>query len=33
MFDGEISHEEVSAALEATEEPLFTLLGRTVSTI
>ena len=33
MFDGEISHEEVSAALEATKDPLFALLGRTVSTI
>ena len=31
MFDGEISHEEVSAALEATKEPLFALLGRAVS--
>ena len=33
MFDGEISHEEVSAALEATKEPLFGLLGRTVRLI
>ncbi|WP_419917383.1 S-methyl-5'-thioinosine phosphorylase [Candidatus Poriferisodalis sp.] len=33
MFDGEISHEEVSAALAATKEPLFALLGRTVSAI
>ena len=33
MFDGEISHEEVSAALEATKDPLYALLGRTVSTI
>lgn len=31
MFDGEISHEEVAAALEAATEPLFALLGRTVS--
>lgn len=27
MFDGEISHEEVASALEATKEPLFALLG------
>ena len=33
MFDGEISHEAVSAALEATKEPLFALLGRAVSVI
>lgn len=33
MFDGEISHEEVAAALEATKEPLFALLGRAVSMI
>ena len=33
MFDGEISHEDVSAALEATKEPLFALLGRAVSVI
>ena len=33
MFDGEISHEDVAAALEATKEPLFKLLGRTVSAI
>ena len=33
MFDGEISHEEVSAALEATKAPFFALLGRTVSTV
>ncbi len=33
MFDGEISHEEVSAALEATKEPLFALLGRAVLNI
>jgi len=30
MFDGEISHEEVSAALEAIKEPLFVQLGRAV---
>ncbi len=33
MFDGEISHEEVSAALEATKQPLFALLGHTVRLI
>ena len=33
MFDGEISHEEVAAALEATKEPLFALLGRAVSMV
>ncbi len=33
MFDGEISHEEVSAALEATKAPLFALLGRAVQMI
>ena len=33
MFDGEISHEEVSAALEATKDPLFALLGRAVSSV
>lgn len=33
MFDGEISHEDVSAALEATKEPLFALLGRAVSVV
>ena len=33
MFDGEISHEEVSAALEVTKEPLFALLGRAVQMI
>ena len=33
MFDGEISHEDVSAALEATKEPLFALLSRTVASI
>ncbi len=31
MFDGEISHEEVAAALAATKDPLYVLLGRTVS--
>lgn len=30
MFAGEISHEDVAAALEATKAPLFALLGRTV---
>ncbi|MCY3949792.1 MAG: S-methyl-5'-thioinosine phosphorylase [Acidimicrobiaceae bacterium] len=33
MFDGEISHEEVSAALDATKEPLFALLGRAVQVL
>ena len=33
MFDGEISHEEVAAALEATTEPLFALLGRAVQMV
>ena len=33
MFDGEISHEEVEAALEATKEPLFALLGRAVASL
>jgi len=33
MFDGEISHEEVSAALEATKEPLFALLSRAVQMV
>ena len=33
MFDGEISHEDVSVALEATKAPLFALLGRTVAMI
>ncbi len=33
MFDGEISHEDVSAALEATKAPLFALLGNAVSRV
>ncbi len=33
MFDGEISHAEVDAALKATKQPLFALLARTVSAI
>lgn len=30
LFDGEISHAEVSVALEGTKEPLFALLGRSI---